>query len=94
MYRIFLTNEFLKQLDKIRLPIRKHLDKKISGYLFPQLKQEPHFGKNIKKLRGYEPERWRYRIGDFRLFYFIDSVTSHIKLTRYSYNRLMFCKKG
>jgi len=22
------------------------------------------------------------------------SVTSHIKLTRYSYNRLMFCNKG
>jgi hypothetical protein len=23
-----------------------------------------------------------------------DDVTSHIKLTRYSYNRLMFCNKG
>ncbi|HLE17030.1 MAG TPA: type II toxin-antitoxin system RelE/ParE family toxin [Syntrophales bacterium] len=80
MYRIFLTNEFLKQLDKIRLPIRKQLDKKISGYLFPQLKQEPHFGKNIKKLRGYEPERWRYRIGDFRLFYFVDEEEKTIAM--------------
>ena len=25
---------------------------------------------------------------------FEDHVTSHIKLTRYSYNRLMFCNKG
>jgi len=24
----------------------------------------------------------------------LDSVTSHIKLTRYFYNRLMFCNKG
>jgi len=24
----------------------------------------------------------------------IGGVTSHIKLTRYSYNRLMFCNKG
>lgn len=80
MYRIFLTDEFLKQLDKIRLPIRKQLDKKISEYLSPQLKQEPHFGKNIKKFRGYEPERWRYRIGDFRLFYFIDEEEKTIAM--------------
>lgn len=72
MYRIFLTDEFMKQLDKIELRIRKQLDKKIEGYISPQLKQEPHFGKNVKKLHGYVPERRRYRIGNFRLFYIID----------------------
>ncbi|MBA4418666.1 MAG: hypothetical protein C0392_12275 [Syntrophus sp. (in: bacteria)] len=72
MYRIFLTTEFLKQLDKIEPQIRKKLDKKIEEYIAPQLKQEPHFGQNVKKLRGYEPETWRYRIGSFRLFYIID----------------------
>ena len=72
MYRIFLTAEFLKQLDKIESRIRKKLDKKIEEYISPQLKQEPHFGQNVKKLRGYMPERWRYRIGKFRLFYIID----------------------
>lgn len=72
MYRIFLTAEFLKQLQKIEPQIRKKLDKKIKEYISPQLKQEPHFGQNVKKLRGYEPEIWRYRIGSFRLFYIID----------------------
>ena len=72
MYRIFLTSEFLKQLDKIEPPIRKKLDKKIEEYISPQLKQEPHFGQNVRKLRGYKPDTWRYRIGSFRLFYFID----------------------
>ena len=71
MYRIFLTDEFLKQLDKIEPHIRKKLDRKIEEYISPRLKEEPHFGQNIKKLRNYIPETWRYRIGSFRLFYII-----------------------
>jgi mRNA interferase RelE/StbE len=39
--------------------------------VFPQLKEEPHFGLNIKKLKGFVPETWRYRIGKFRLIYII-----------------------
>lgn len=80
MYRIFLTNEFLKQLKKIDSRIRKGLEKKIEEYISPQLKQEPHLGKNVKKLRGYVPETWRYRIGSFRLFYIIDEVEKIIAL--------------
>ena len=80
MYRIFLTNEFLKQLKKIDSRIRKGLEKKIEEYISPQLKQEPHFGKNVKKLRGYVPETWRYRIGSFRLFYIIDETEKIVAL--------------
>jgi len=72
MYRIFRTLEFQKQLDRIDLSIRSQLNKKIEQYAYPQLTQEPHFGQNIKKLRDYKPETWRYRIGNFRLFYIID----------------------
>jgi mRNA interferase RelE/StbE len=32
----------------------------------------PHFGNNIKKLRSYVPEMWRFRIGKFRVFYSIN----------------------
>jgi mRNA interferase RelE/StbE len=80
MYRIFLTNEFLKQLKKIDSRIRKGLEKKIEEYISPQLKQEPHFGKNVKKLRDYVPETWRYRIGNFRLFYIIDEAEKIVAL--------------
>jgi mRNA interferase RelE/StbE len=80
MYRIFLTNEFLKQLKKIDSRIRKGLEKKIEEYISPQLKQEPHFGKNIGKLRDYVPETWRYRIGNFRLFYIIDEAEKIVAL--------------
>ena len=34
--------------------------------------RHPHFGPNVKKLGGYEPETWRYRIGAWRFFYEID----------------------
>jgi mRNA interferase RelE/StbE len=80
MYRIFLTNEFLKHLEKIDSRIREGLEKKIEEYISPQLKQEPHFGKNVKKLRGYVPETWRYRIGSFRLFYIIDEIEKIVAL--------------
>jgi len=80
MYLIFLTNEFLKQLKKTDPRMRKGLEKKIEEYISPQLKREPHFGKNVKKLRGYVPETWRYRIGSFRLFYIIDEVEKIVAL--------------
>jgi mRNA interferase RelE/StbE len=48
------------------------LEKKTDEHVFPQLQEEPHFGKNIKKLHDYDPPTWRYRIGKFRLFYLID----------------------
>jgi mRNA interferase RelE/StbE len=40
--------------------------------VYPQLAQHPHFGPHIKKLRGYTPDIWRYRIGAWRFFYEID----------------------
>jgi len=41
-------------------------------YAYPQLRQNPYYGKNIKKLVNYDPDTWRYRIGDYRFFYTID----------------------
>jgi len=40
--------------------------------VYPQLRAQPFFGRNIKKLKGYQSETWRYRIGGFRIFYEID----------------------
>ena len=42
--------------------------------MYPQLRQNPYFGKNIKKLKNYTPDTWRYRIGDYRFFYKIDAL--------------------
>jgi len=71
-YRIFETEEFLKKLKKLQVRDSRLIRRKLDEHIYPQLRQEPFFGPNIKKLRGYSPETWRYRIGQFRLFYGID----------------------
>ena len=45
---------------------------KIVAYVYPQLRKNPFFGANIKKLRGEFEGVYRYRRGDRRLFYSID----------------------
>ena len=72
IYKIFETDEFLKRLHKFSPHDRKFIGNKLKNIVYDQLRLEPHFGNNIKKLRSYVPEMWRFRIGKFRLFYSID----------------------
>ena len=71
-YRIFETEEFLKRLRKVATSQRKVIEKKLANYVYPQLRTAPYYGPNIKKLRGYTPDTWRYRIGNYRVFYCVD----------------------
>ena len=71
-YRIFETNQFLKDFDKIDIHQKSRIEIKLRTYIYPQLKDEPHFGQNIKKLVNWEPKTYRYRICNYRLFYEID----------------------
>ena len=73
VYRIFETSQFLEKLEHQNFKGRKEKIKlKLAEYVYPQLKEEPHYGLNIKKLHGKYNEVWRYRIGDWRFFYSID----------------------
>ena len=72
-YRIFETDEFLKRIGKLSRQDADFVQKKLSEYVYPQIKVEPFLGRNIRKLRDYDPPVWRYRIGKFRVFYFIDA---------------------
>ncbi|HUX93022.1 MAG TPA: type II toxin-antitoxin system RelE/ParE family toxin [Ignavibacteriaceae bacterium] len=71
-YKIFETNEFLKRIEKISNRDKLFIEKKLLQHIYPQLREEPHYGNNIKKLIDYKPETWRYRIGKYRLFYVIE----------------------
>ncbi len=71
-YRIFETNQFLKDFEKIKGKPHKKFREKLDNYVYPQLRIEPHFGNNIKKLVNWVPETWRYRVGNYRIFYEID----------------------
>lgn len=73
-YRIFETEEYKKRNKALFQKRGRSLDKKLIEYVYPHLRHEPHYGPNIKRLQGYEPPTWRYRIGDYRIFYLIDEA--------------------
>lgn len=69
-FRVFETDEFKKALARLGPP--RFLRKKLDAYVYPQLRHGPYFGPNIRKLQGYAPATWRYRIGPYRVFYSLD----------------------
>ena len=71
-FKIFETNQFLKGLEQDFSGQQERIKIKLVNYVYPQLKQNLYFGKNIKKLVNYNPGTWRYRIGNYRYFYEID----------------------
>lgn len=73
-YRIFETDEFRRNVRQLDARQRAFVEVKLRQHVFPQLRTQPHFGTNIRKLQGYQPETWRYRIGRFRVFYDIDDA--------------------
>jgi len=71
-FKIAETETFEK---KIQSPKYEFLYKKIQHYIYPLLRENPYFGPNIKKLKGEYKEVYRFRIGDYRLFYTISEET-------------------
>ena len=67
-FSIAETDSFKKKLEKKNF---SHLKYKLHDYVYPLLKQNPFYGANIKKLKGDFSDVYRYRIGDFRIFYTI-----------------------
>jgi len=72
-FRLFETDEFRKQLSKLPSLDGNRIRRKLEARIYSQLRSNPYVGPNIRKLRGYEPETWRYRVGGFRLFYQVDA---------------------
>jgi len=68
-FKIAETAHFRKQLDNLNL--RKFYPK-IENIVYPQLRTNPFFGPNIKKLKGGFEGYYRFRIGNYRLFYTVD----------------------
>ena len=71
-YRIFETEQFQSDLQTNLGRRHEKVVARLRNDIYPQLRTQPFFGRNIKKLKGYKPETWRYRIGGFRLFYEIE----------------------
>ncbi len=72
-YKIFETEQFQSDIASLPKKNKQILENKINKYVYLQIIQNPFYGINIKKLKNYKPETWRYRLGNCRLFYEIDS---------------------
>jgi mRNA interferase RelE/StbE len=68
-YQIAETDTFSKKINSRKY---NHLYNKILNDVYPILKINPFFGVNIKKLKGEYKEIYRFRLGDYRIFYKID----------------------
>jgi len=63
----------LESFEKAKSQITQKLYEKIKNFVYPQLRENPFFGTNIKKLKGEFEGFYRYRLGDYRLFYTIEN---------------------
>jgi len=68
-YKIAETETFSANISKKKLI---SLYPKIKDYIYPILRKNPFFGPNIKKLKGKLSDIYRYRLGNYRLFYTVD----------------------
>ncbi len=68
-FQIAETKTFIKSKKKINTKIYN----KVAQIVYQQLRNNPFFGTNIKKLKGNLEGYYRYRIGNYRLFYLIDN---------------------
>ncbi|MDO9289396.1 MAG: type II toxin-antitoxin system RelE/ParE family toxin [Thermodesulfovibrionales bacterium] len=80
-YRIFETDQFIEDLSQDFEGRGDKIRKKLSEFVYPQLRENPYFGKNIKKLKNYKPDTWRYKIGNYRFFYELDEKDHIIYMT-------------
>jgi mRNA interferase RelE/StbE len=79
-FRVFETARFVDDLERISPARREKIALRLRGLVYPQLREQPYFGANIKKLKGFKPETWRFRVGSYRFFYIIDDKEKIISM--------------
>jgi len=82
-FKIAQTKEFEKKIKKLDSKIYI----KIKNIVYPQLKKNPLYGTNIKKLKGKYESVYRYRLGNYRLFYVVDNDKVIVIITTISHRQ-------
>jgi mRNA interferase RelE/StbE len=76
-FRIAETTTFKKGLETQGY---QRYYEKLTENVYPRLKENPYYGPNIKRLKGDLKSVFRYRIGDYRLFYTVDPAKKYVYL--------------
>jgi len=77
-FRLAETKTYLKALEKLKIP---GLAERIHEVVYPEIATSPLGGANIKKLKGAYHAVYRFRIGDYRIFYVVDESERIVFLT-------------
>ncbi len=76
-----------KNFEKIKSKIESKVYLKIVNNVYPQLRTNPFYGTNIKKLKGEFEGYYRYRVGNYRLFYIIENDKVLIFITDFRHRQ-------
>jgi len=79
-----------KNFQKIKKNIDKKIYDKIVDIVYPQLRSNPYYGTNIKKLKGKFEGYYRYRVGNYRLFYLIEDEKVLIIITDFRHRQNVY----
>ncbi len=80
-YRIFETGTFQQDLARLGRSGLHKIKAKLQAHIYPQLRVEPRFGPNIKRLKQWTPPTWRYRVGAWRFFCEINEQEQIVYMT-------------
>ena len=80
-YEILETRQFRRDLERLGLATQKRMEAKLRQYVYPLLRENPHWGPNIKRLKNWDPATWRYRVGEWRFFYELDDAQRLVMMT-------------
>ena len=83
-FRLAETQSFLKNIHS---PALRGYYEKISTSIYPILAENPYYGPNIKRLKGKLKGIYRYRIGNYRLFYTIDENEKRVFILDFSHRK-------
>jgi mRNA interferase RelE/StbE len=89
-FKIAETATFIKKIEKAGF---KTVYNKIINYVYPQLRKNPFYGPNIKRLKGEFSGLYRYRIGQYWLFYAVDSDKIFVYIIDIDHRKDIYKKK-
>ncbi len=84
---LYSNDAFMDALVALPPQAVRFLRRTLTEYVYPQLRRDPYWGVNIKKIRGYDPDTWRYRIGKFRVFFIVDPKKKIVFVLSVNYRR-------
>jgi mRNA interferase RelE/StbE len=87
-FRIAESDGFQKQVKKS--PDLKRIYKKVTEFVYPLLRENPYYGPNTKRLRGNWSDFYRYRLGDYRLFYTINGVDIVVVVVKLDHRKTVY----